>query len=224
MNLQKSLVYFNTSIRGNEVMIGKLQNIFYEQDYQNPELTEDVLIELKQAHNQVNIYSDILTGTWMPLLPSFKQCQYDHETHDQLIHHADDPDINCQLLWDECGYSHRSDSTCLCSDNLPVSTPFFTGILHFPENKNGSDMKYGVSRSTLLITAGVVWLVAGLNILRIGIICWLGDGQYWLFKVCEASLISCFLCLYFQSLYNKQYPENQSEKNGTNCPFPFRHF
>ena len=31
-------------------------------------------------------------------------------------------------------------------------------------------MKYGVSRSTLLITAGVVWLVAGLNILRIGII------------------------------------------------------
>ena len=50
-------------------------------------------------------------------------------------------------------------------------------------------MKYGVSRSTLLITAGVVWLVAGLNILRIGIICWLGDGQYWLFKVCEASLV-----------------------------------
>lgn len=63
MNLQKSLVYFNTSIRGNEVMIGKLQNIFSEKDYQNPELTEDVLIELKQAHNLVNIYSDILTGT-----------------------------------------------------------------------------------------------------------------------------------------------------------------
>lgn len=63
MNLQKSLVYFNTSIRGNEAMIGKLGNIFNEKDYQNPELTEDVLIELKQAHNMVNIYSDILTGT-----------------------------------------------------------------------------------------------------------------------------------------------------------------
>ena len=63
MNLQKTLVYFNTSIRGNEVMIGKLQNIFSEKDYQNPELTDDVLIELKQAHNMVNIYSDILTGT-----------------------------------------------------------------------------------------------------------------------------------------------------------------
>ncbi|WP_300727335.1 magnesium transporter CorA family protein [uncultured Bacteroides sp.] len=63
MNLQKSLVFFNTSIRGNEVMIGKLQNIFREKDYQNTDLTDDVIIELKQAHNQVNIYSDILTGT-----------------------------------------------------------------------------------------------------------------------------------------------------------------
>lgn len=63
MNLQKSLVYFNTSIRGNEVMIGKLQNIFNEKDYENAELTDDVIIELRQAHNQVNIYSDILTGT-----------------------------------------------------------------------------------------------------------------------------------------------------------------
>ena len=41
MKLEKSMVFFNTSIRGNE----------------------DVEIELKQAHNTVNIYSDILTGT-----------------------------------------------------------------------------------------------------------------------------------------------------------------
>ena len=63
MNLQKCLVYFNTSIRGNEVMIRKLPKIFNEKDYQNPELLEDVMIELKQAQNMVNIYSDILTGT-----------------------------------------------------------------------------------------------------------------------------------------------------------------
>lgn len=30
MKLQKTLVYFNTSIRGNEVMVGKLQSIFQE--------------------------------------------------------------------------------------------------------------------------------------------------------------------------------------------------
>ena len=35
MKLQKTLVYFNTSIRGNEVMVGKLQSIFQEKDYQN---------------------------------------------------------------------------------------------------------------------------------------------------------------------------------------------
>ena len=29
-------------------------------------------------------------------------------------------------------------------------------------------MKYGVTKNTLLITAGIVWLLAGINILRIG--------------------------------------------------------
>lgn len=63
MRLQKTLVYFNTSLRGNEVMIGKLTSIFQDTDYLDKELVEDVLIELKQASNLANIYSDILTGT-----------------------------------------------------------------------------------------------------------------------------------------------------------------
>jgi magnesium transporter len=63
MKLQKTLVYFNTSIRGNEVIVGKLQSIFQDKDYKNKDLVEDVVIELKQAYNTVNIYSDILTGT-----------------------------------------------------------------------------------------------------------------------------------------------------------------
>ena len=44
-------------------MVGKLQTIFQENDYQNRDLVEDVVIEWKQASNTVNIYSDILTGT-----------------------------------------------------------------------------------------------------------------------------------------------------------------
>lgn len=63
MKLEKSMVFFNTSIRGNEVMLSKLQNIFQEPEYIDKDLVEDVEIELKQAHNTVNIYSDILTGT-----------------------------------------------------------------------------------------------------------------------------------------------------------------
>lgn len=63
MKLQNTLVYFNTSIRGNQVMISRLQGIFQDTDYLDTELLEDVDIELKQAFNMVNIYSDILTGT-----------------------------------------------------------------------------------------------------------------------------------------------------------------
>ncbi|MBP1614526.1 MAG: magnesium transporter CorA [Bacteroidetes bacterium] len=63
MKLQKTLVYFNTSIRGNEVMIGRLKSIFQQPEYLDEELLEDVITELRQAYNTVNIYSDILTGT-----------------------------------------------------------------------------------------------------------------------------------------------------------------
>ena len=63
MKLQKTLVYFDTSIRGNEVMIGRLKNIFQNSGMLDMELLEDAVIELRQACNTVNIYSDILTGT-----------------------------------------------------------------------------------------------------------------------------------------------------------------
>lgn len=63
MKLEKSMVFFNTSIRGNEVMLSKLRNIFQEPEYIDRDLVEDVEIELRQAHNMVNIYSNILTGT-----------------------------------------------------------------------------------------------------------------------------------------------------------------
>lgn len=63
MKLQNTLVYFNTSIRGNQVMISRLRGIFQDTNYLDTDLLEDVVIELKQALNTVNVYSDILTGT-----------------------------------------------------------------------------------------------------------------------------------------------------------------
>lgn len=33
-------------------------------------------------------------------------------------------------------------------------------------------MRFGVSRKTLMVVAGIVWTVVGVNILRIGIDCW----------------------------------------------------
>ena len=49
-------------------------------------------------------------------------------------------------------------------------------------------MKYGVNRQILLITAGTVWIIAGANILRIGIVTWLNTSQDWMFKIGEASI------------------------------------
>lgn len=63
MKLQKTLVYFSTSIRGNEATIGRLKSIFGLSGFMDKDLLEDVVIELRQALNTVNIYSDILTGT-----------------------------------------------------------------------------------------------------------------------------------------------------------------
>lgn len=83
-------------------------------------------------------------------------------------------------------------------------------------------MKYGVSSNTLLLTAGVVWLVAGLNILQIGVSCWITDTHYWLLKVCEASLVFLlFFCMVFHKLYRKHTQRITSGKRERHCPFSF---
>jgi magnesium transporter len=64
LSLQKSLVYFTTSIKTNELLLEKLQKSpllrFREEER---ELLEDVVTENKQAIEMANIYSSILTGT-----------------------------------------------------------------------------------------------------------------------------------------------------------------
>ncbi len=105
MRLQKTLVYFNTSIRGNEVMIGKLRTIFQDTDYLDTELVEDVIIELKQALNTVNIYSDILTGTmdaFASIISNNVNTIMKRMTSLSIVLML--PDIDRQLLWHECGY------------------------------------------------------------------------------------------------------------------------
>lgn len=61
MTLQKSLVYFNTSIRGNSTLVDRLNKLFA--DDCDPDLLEDVDIELQQAQNTVNVYMEILDST-----------------------------------------------------------------------------------------------------------------------------------------------------------------
>lgn len=63
LELEKSLVYFTTSLRANEVVLEKLlRNKSIKQYPEDTELLEDVIIENKQAIEMANIYSGILTS------------------------------------------------------------------------------------------------------------------------------------------------------------------
>lgn len=63
LELEKSLVYFTTSLRSNEVVLEKLLKIDQIKKYpEDTDLLEDVIIENKQAIEMANIYSGILSG------------------------------------------------------------------------------------------------------------------------------------------------------------------
>jgi len=63
MRLERTLVYFITSLRGNEILIQKLKILFKQKrmKYDN-DLLEDVEIEMQQARTMANVYSDVLAG------------------------------------------------------------------------------------------------------------------------------------------------------------------
>lgn len=64
LELEKSLVYFTTSLRSNEVVLEKLLRIEKIKKYpEDTDLLEDVIVENKQAIEMANIYSGILSGT-----------------------------------------------------------------------------------------------------------------------------------------------------------------
>lgn len=64
LELEKSLVYFTTSLRSNEMVLEKLMRTEKIKKYpEDTDLLEDVIIENKQAIEMANIYSGILSGT-----------------------------------------------------------------------------------------------------------------------------------------------------------------
>ena len=80
-------------------------------------------------------------------------------------------------------------------------------------------MKYGVNKEILLITAGTIWIIAGANILRIGIVTWLNSSQEWMFKIGEATVVFLlFFVLIFRRLYYKHTRRIEQKKETRNCP------
>jgi magnesium transporter len=64
LNLQKSLVFFSTSLKANQTTLDKiLKGKALKMTEDDTDKLEDVLIEGRQAIEMCNIYSDILSGT-----------------------------------------------------------------------------------------------------------------------------------------------------------------
>lgn len=64
LELEKSLVYFTTSLKTNEVVLERLlRNETIKKYEDDEELLEDVIIENKQAIEMANIFSGVLSGT-----------------------------------------------------------------------------------------------------------------------------------------------------------------
>lgn len=63
-SLEKSLVYFSTSLKANEVTLEKMLKLDIMQKYEDDkDVLEDVIIENKQAIEMTEIYSNILAST-----------------------------------------------------------------------------------------------------------------------------------------------------------------
>jgi magnesium transporter len=64
LSLEKSLVYFSTSLKSNEITLEKMLKLDFIQKYDDDkDVLEDVIIDTKQAIEMANIYSNILNGT-----------------------------------------------------------------------------------------------------------------------------------------------------------------
>ncbi len=64
LNIEKSLVYFNTSLKANDLVMARLQSGRYIPiSEESEDVLEDALIENQQAIEMARIYSDILSGT-----------------------------------------------------------------------------------------------------------------------------------------------------------------
>ena len=62
LQIEKCMVFFTTSLKGNDILIHRLRNLKDFKDSFDPELFEDVEIESRQAQETTKIYSDILSG------------------------------------------------------------------------------------------------------------------------------------------------------------------
>ena len=81
--------------------------------------------------------------------------------------------------------------------------------------------KFKVSQRTLIATAGVVWFIAGINVLAIGIKTWAEASLHYSYKIVITILVFTlfFFCI-FRPLYTK-YCKRISQMPSKNHPLSF---
>lgn len=86
---------------------------------------------------------------------------------------------------------------------------------------NCTIMRFGVGRKTLMVVAGIVWTVAGVNILRIGIDCWAQvSGGFVLMLLGAVAVFAAFHYMVFSRMFHK-HKRRISQKGDSNCPMGF---
>jgi Mg2+ and Co2+ transporters len=64
LNIEKSLVYFTTSLKANDILIGRLEHTRHiDIPDKDLDVLEDVAVEYRQALEMATVHSNILTGT-----------------------------------------------------------------------------------------------------------------------------------------------------------------
>ena len=112
LELEKSLVYFTTSLRSNEAVLEKLIKVESIKKYpEDTELLEDVIIENTQAIEMANIYSGILRS----MMDAFAPCsvRYAFFKHNTGICNRNSDFYRCEY----------------CCGNVPVQEKVFLNYL-----------------------------------------------------------------------------------------------
>ena len=80
---------------------------------------------------------------------------------------------------------------------------------------------FRVNSRVLLLFAGLVWITAGANVLRVGIEAWRSGGPSWPFGAAAAAAVFLLFYLFvFKRLYFRHANRIES-KEGRSCPFSF---
>jgi magnesium transporter len=119
LELEKSLVYFTTSLRSNEVVLEKLLRTEKIKKYpEDTDLLEDVIVENKQAIEMAgqHLQRDPQRDHGRLCLGHLQQPEHCHEVPGNRNHCHVNPHHGGQLLWHECEFQGNA----LCEQSLRV--------------------------------------------------------------------------------------------------------